>query len=364
MVLCPVKGLEDIMKLTTSILGLMMVLSVISVFGAINVDAEYSSHAPIRIDSNSDFGFSHGVTGGYGTAIDPWIINNLEINGTGYGYCLYIGNTTDYFVVQDCYFHEASGNSDNYFWNSGLILYNVNNGKVKDCVSKDNAGNGGFLLKDSNDNVIEHNFGTENQRALYLYNSDANTILYNNFSSNSIAGVYLYSSDDNVVNNSIVSYNDVHGVWLVSSDRNTINDNYVESNSQSGLYFLKSDHNTIKNNTVDSNAYGSYLFISCNSNDIYHNNFLDNTNQAYDKSGNSNSWDNGYPSGGNYWDDYTGVDNNSGPEQDQLGSDGIGDTPYSFNYSVDNYPLMEIVETEGLGVRDDPEGLGVRDDPE
>jgi hypothetical protein len=42
-------------------------------------------------------------------------------------------------------------------------------------------------------------------------------------------------------------------------------------------------------------------------------------------------WDNGYPSGGNYWSDYTGTDNYSGPSQNIPGSDGIGDV----NYTID-----------------------------
>jgi len=39
-------------------------------------------------------------------------------------------------------------------------------------------------------------------------------------------------------------------------------------------------------------------------------------------------WNDNYPSGGNYWDDYTGIDLKSGPNESQPGSDGIGDTPY------------------------------------
>jgi uncharacterized protein (DUF2141 family) len=54
-----------------------------------------------------------------------------------------------------------------------------------------------------------------------------------------------------------------------------------------------------------------------------------------------NIWDDGYPSGGNYWSDYGGTDDKSGPNQDQPGSDGIGDTPYIIDEnSEDNYPLI------------------------
>jgi len=54
-----------------------------------------------------------------------------------------------------------------------------------------------------------------------------------------------------------------------------------------------------------------------------------------------NIWDEGYPSGGNYWDDYDGVDNFNGPGQNMSGSDGIGDTLYFIDWNnQDNYPLM------------------------
>jgi hypothetical protein len=54
-----------------------------------------------------------------------------------------------------------------------------------------------------------------------------------------------------------------------------------------------------------------------------------------------NVWDDGYPSGGNYWSDYTGADVKSGPNQDLPGSDGIGDTPYIIDANnTDRYPLM------------------------
>lgn len=62
----------------------------------------------------------------------------------------------------------------------------------------------------------------------------------------------------------------------------------------------------------------------------------------------SNVWDNGYPLGGNYWSNYTGIDVFCGPYQNITGSDGIGDTPYTLigfpsnGLNVtDRYPLMK-----------------------
>jgi parallel beta-helix repeat protein len=76
------------------------------------------------------------------------------------------------------------------------------------------------------------------------------------------------------------------------------------------------------------------------SNKIYHNNFLENTKQVANSG--INIWDNGYSSGGNYWSDYTGNDNCSGPYQNETGSDNIGDSPYVIDPSnIDNFPLMK-----------------------
>jgi len=56
---------------------------------------------------------------------------------------------------------------------------------------------------------------------------------------------------------------------------------------------------------------------------------------------NWNWFDAGYPSGGNYWSDYTGVDFYSGSYQNITGSDGIGDTPYIIDANnIDRYPLI------------------------
>ncbi len=73
----------------------------------------------------------------------------------------------------------------------------------------------------------------------------------------------------------------------------------------------------------------------------YHNNFKDNATQAYVSGGAFNLFNDVYPEGGNYWGDYLGVDLHKGPNQDEEGSDGIGDTPYNFQGGQDRYIFME-----------------------
>jgi PKD repeat protein len=74
---------------------------------------------------------------------------------------------------------------------------------------------------------------------------------------------------------------------------------------------------------------------------IYHNNFMNSPSQvAGIQFSSPNTWDDGYPSGGNYWSDYNGTDLYSGPYQNVTGSDGIGDTPYVIaTNNTDYYPL-------------------------
>jgi hypothetical protein len=92
---------------------------------------------------------------------------------------------------------------------------------------------------------------------------------------------------------------------------------------------------------VEANSVGIEVDAASN-NTIYHNNFINNTQQAQVTPGHADVWDHGYPSGGNYWSDYNGTDSYSGPHQNETGSDGIGDTPYTIDgNNTDRYPLVK-----------------------
>jgi len=174
---------------------------------------------------------------------------------------------------------------------------------------------------------------------IYLYESSNNTISGNSITKNTNDGIVLMASSNNIILKNNIKGNEggIHG-W--ASSYNRISQNLIAENRHYGiiLYNYSSTYNTIDANSIAYNEIG--LWLIGDNNIVYHNNFIDNTDQCLDWRV-ANTWDNGYPSGGNYWDDYSGIDEFRGPDQNEPGSDGIGDAPYVIDvYNQDNYPLM------------------------
>jgi parallel beta-helix repeat protein len=151
-------------------------------------------------------------------------------------------------------------------------------------------------------------------------------------------GITLYSSNISVTDNALT----VNGMRIGS-------DSVVARNRLSGCdtgISLSGSNNRIFENQIANNEIGISLCYSHN-NLFFHNNFINNSHQVYvehyGNSGwdlithtyypsNNNTWDLGYPEGGNYWSDYNGSDTDG---------DGIGDTPHLvFENDTDHYPLF------------------------
>ncbi|MFO7618254.1 MAG: NosD domain-containing protein [Thermoplasmata archaeon] len=304
----------------------------------------YTSHAPIRIDSDADFPVI--ANWGNGTQGNPWIIENWDINGTGYGYCIYIGNTTDYFVVRNCNLYGASDiHVWPYYMNSGILLFNVQNGILEDNIVAFNKYAGIYMYA-SYYNLINGNNASSNEAYGICLEHSGNNIIFDNEVMHNVwimapcYGISLSLSDNNLIASNNVSWNMDPNICLYFSN-NTIVTNNTISNSGTGLYIYESYNATITGNDIFSNDWcGIGTAGYSNGTMIYHNNIINNAMQADDYYG-TVQWDDGYPSGGNYWGDYNGTDDFSGPGQNEPGSDGIGDTPYSFTTGQDNYPLME-----------------------
>ncbi|UCG69614.1 MAG: right-handed parallel beta-helix repeat-containing protein, partial [Thermoplasmata archaeon] len=203
-----------------------------------------------------------------------------------------------------------------------------------------------YLTPTSDYNVISDNnisSNTENANGVGInIRSSYNNILNNDILLND-KGIMLYpSANNNTISNNIISLSTIQGIYLWSSSHNKINRNIISSNNNIGITLTdSSEYNQIIANNISSHNSRCISAINSFNNLIYHNNLIDNGNQGQDNTNNGNQWDGGYPLGGNHWSDYSGVDNFKGPNQDQPGSDGIGDTPYVIDTdSQDNYPLM------------------------
>jgi len=241
-------------------------------------------------------------------------------------------------------FNTVSGNSitanklDGIYFTWSSSFNTISGNKIT------NNDDGIVLRYSSNYNKIYGNSITANNDdgiCLFDYSS-FNTISGNIITQNNWCGIWLYKSSNNTISGNIITQNRP-GIWLdYYSSFNTISGNIITQNNWCGICLLGfSSFNTVSGNSLTANIeVGIRLDYWSSNNTIYHNNFVDNTEQVY--SGNpTNVWDDGYPSGGNYWSDYTGADLCNGPYQNETGSDGIGDTPYVIDAdNQDRYPLM------------------------
>jgi parallel beta-helix repeat protein len=181
----------------------------------------FTNHAPIRIENNSGFNASNGVTGGVGSANNPYIIDGWEIDGSGGGFCIYIGNTTDHFIVRNCSLHSADGRPNTYYWNAGISIYNNTNGSVINNTCFNNNIYGIYLQSATNISVI-NNTCKNNTYGIWLNSSASNNkILENSCSDNTLYGIVINSGSNNIIHhNNLINNN---GSSIQALDNGSIN---------------------------------------------------------------------------------------------------------------------------------------------
>ena len=207
-------------------------------------------------------------------------------------------------------------------------------------------GNYGIkIFKSSNNNVTGNNVYLNNFDGIDIEWSNNNTITNNTVNSNSI-GIHSSHSNNNMISNNTVNLNKKYGIKLTdSSNYNIILGNIASSNNEIGITLSGASNNNVLDSTITNNDYGIYLTEETSNNLIYHNNIINNTNQAYGDG--NNTWDNGYPSGGNYWSDHAcngNPSNGSQPYNISGGADAQDHYPFqNLNGWLEHHPVRNLI---------------------
>jgi parallel beta-helix repeat protein len=309
----------------------------------------YTVHSPIVIMDDSEFTSANGVTGGSGTASDPYIIEGWEIDATSgmYGVAIMVTGTTAHYVIRGvhasgsgaiCIDLEAAphGIVENCIVESamiGIAVMNSQDVNITGCtvLSMDLAG---IALLYSEMVNISGDILTGGADMVGIIVGDADHINITDIEVNdSYGGIILADADNVTVTDSVASNSTGLGLGVDGGNNLMIMGCNFSANLYAGVFLNDTRNVTVENNSITMNQrWGVYLDNASDAK-VFHNRFIGNPEQAVQGPNVTASvWDDGYPSGGNYWSDYTGID---------ADGDGIGDTPYTFPQGAeDRYPFM------------------------
>jgi len=254
-------------------------------------------------------------------------------------------------------------NNENGISLSGSSNNNIFRNTINGNSIEDDRLQAGILVSSSSENHISENQIEENSDyGIYFGGScQYNDIIRNNITKNWDAGIKFdaggtvddfYSSNYSIITGNNIKENG-NGILISSSYGNKIFGNSIIDNTDHGidLYGSRSQKSQIIGNNITNNYYGfdfsgdvknnsiignniqnnevGIQIYKSNSNEFYYNNFINNINQVFTGES-TNIWDNG--SEGNYWTNYTGIDNDNNR---------IGDTPQIIDANnIDRYPLL------------------------
>jgi parallel beta-helix repeat protein len=213
-----------------------------------------------------------------------------------------------------------TGDSDN----TTIFAIDVNRHVID--ITSNNVEIKGFSIKGSNESA-----GLRG--GIRLHNASFCIIQNNKIINNDEGIVLLDNSSNNHISDNYIAFNHDNGLFLGESNENLITSNNIDSNGDNGIcFYISNIYNYVKENIITNNGRrGIFLRELSNNNWIYYNNFLYNNENSRDLC--TNIWNNSYPYGGNYWNDYNETDDDG---------DGLGDIPYNISggNNQDNYPLM------------------------
>ncbi|MFX1453798.1 MAG: nitrous oxide reductase family maturation protein NosD [Promethearchaeota archaeon] len=264
-----------------------------------------SATAPRTVINDTDIGVSDWETmkatytwiTGDGTKNQPYIIDNVTIDGGQGGDCLKILDSNKFFEIKDSVFYNGGA-----ALSSGIRLVNVSNGKIYSNNLSNNEDFGIYLERDCSNisiynNILNKNdyYGIISYYDCNYINISSNTIresgnsgilvrgnnntrvIGNTLINNTLYGIQLRDSFFNIINSNIIKENPV-GLSIYEASKNNITNNLIKNNTENGITVkLSSNNNTISGNYLYMNKVYQIEIkdSSCNGSIIEFNKFID-----------------------------------------------------------------------------------------
>lgn len=244
----------------------------------------YDSDAPLkkRFDYIDIIGFpsfqSAANGGGTGTPGDPFIIENLTLDLSGYDNGISIFGTGYHFIIRNCHF---IGDGDE----SGILITDAANGTIYNN-SMTNFRYGITIKGATNVNITQNNLTQNNWRGLELYYILApsyfirvinNTMVGNVLQSGCrVEWVYNCTFINNTCNN-----NGAKGFWLANSESNIVINNTAINNGDYGFLIEDSHYNNFTHNTAIGNPLDGFRVSDSIQNRFYQNTAEGNTEYGF-----------------------------------------------------------------------------------
>jgi parallel beta-helix repeat protein len=210
----------------------------------------------------------------------------------------------------------------------------------------------GIRLNNCSGSTLNGNNLTSNIHAIVLDHSNGSLINDNSFPSNLLDGIELNNSCGNTISKNRVSSTwaimldaaEGFGLHLLSSSTNRIIDNILTDSGSDDIFLEEnSNNNTFSRNTIGPMYYYGPTIVegSCANNTFFLNNVISIvppfTPYSLWTLSKNDYWS--FKGEGNYWADYSGLDNGNGS---RIMGDNIGDTELPW-HGVDDYPLISPV---------------------
>ena len=308
-------------------------------FAYIGVRLDHTNHATLT--NSTVHGNSEGVLAIYSnnTIIDGNDVSSNKAAGIEVG--LVSVNAT---ITRNL----ASGETDGITFSDSYNITVVNN-----VADNDQWGiTDGSCLYGCQRGIIKNNRLSMDATAVYV--AYANALVENNAITNSMQGANLYSAIGVHVYAARATISDnlfIDNSMAIEFDFESSGSTVVGNDISGGFIGIYSDQNSccssVTRNVFRTIQEGGIVFDSghgASGYRVYGNAFVGAGTLAYDNVGGNYAdyWNASYPTGGNYWISYAGVDNCSGPAQNNCPSpDGIGDTPFTLAGGArDMLPLM------------------------